>query len=380
MPVQTASADLSAHKGVLVLAETRDGALLPDSFALVSEAKRLADALGTTVTAIAVGCGSEKSARDLGGYGADEVILLDDPLLRTYTTEAYAKVVAEVALSRLPEAFLIAATHTGRDLAPRLAARLDTGLCADCMRIDADQASYESYLRETSALSDSEIRALDSFTVLGTRCDVTHDLKMTLPAFGGNLMATIVCPRFRPAMATVRTGLLETTPFSEERAAETVITRFPVSLSASDVRTEILETVRETKTTADLAEADVVIAVGRGIAKDPARGVALAEELAAVFGGLVGGTRVAIEKGWLSPDRQIGQSGRTVRPKLLIALGISGAAQFTIGVPKADCIVAVNKDKNAPIFSFADYGITGDVFRVVPELIRAFRTAKERNG
>ena len=366
---------MNGSKCVLVLAELRDGTFLPCSFELVSEGRRLADSLGCALTALAVGPLAEHAARELGGYGADEIVLADDPLLKDYTAEPYAKVVTDVIRARAPEAVLIAATRLGRDLAPRCAAILGTGLSADCVRIDADRDAYERYLAETSLLTAEEILRTRTLTAGGTAVDVSSAIRMTMPAYGGSLTATIVCPVSRPVMATVRPGAVERLPFDEVRAAKAAVTRFPVSLSPADVKTRVLETVRTQGDARTLADCEVVVAVGRGIAKDPERGIALAEELASALGGLVGGTRVAVEKGWIAPDRQIGQTGVTVRPKLLIALGISGAAQFTIGVPSADRVVAVNKDRNAPIFDFADYGIVGDVFRVVPELIRAFHAA-----
>ena len=203
-----------------------------------------------------------------------------------------------------------------------------------------------------------------------------RNLKMTRPAFGGHLMATIICPRFRPQMATVRPGVLKKGVYDEAKANAVVVEQVATDLSADDLKTKVLEVVKEAKELVDLTGAEVVVSVGRGISKDVEGGIKLAEELAAEFGGVVGGSRAAIDSGWLSADHQVGQTGKTVHPKLYVALGISGAIQHKAGMQDSECIVAVNKNDGAPIFDVADYGICGDLFKVVPMMIEAIKAAK----
>ena len=199
---------------------------------------------------------------------------------------------------------------------------------------------------------------------------------MTRPAFGGHLMATIICPRFRPQMATVRPGVLKKGAYDEAKANAVAIEKVDIALTADDIETKVLEVVKEAKELVDLTGADVVVSVGRGISKDVETGIKLAEELAEEFGGVVGGSRAAIDSGWLTADHQVGQTGKTVHPKLYVALGISGAIQHKAGMQDSECIVAVNKSETAPIFDVADYGICGDLFKVVPMMLDAIRAAK----
>ena len=265
-----------------------------------------------------------------------------------------------------PEAVLIGATNIGRDLGPRCAARLHTGLCADCTHLDVDVANYIQFLRESSTLDvDSQKWDMED-----------RNLKMTRPAFGGHLMATIICPRFRPQMATVRPGVLKKGEYNEEKANAVVVEKLPVAISEADIKTRVLEVVKEAKELVDLTGAEVVVSVGRGISKDVEKGIELAKELAAEFGGVLGGSRAAIDSGWLTADHQVGQTGKTVHPKLYVALGISGAIQHKAGMQDSECIVAVNKNDTAPIFDVADYGICGDLFKVVPLMTEAIRAAK----
>ena len=202
------------------------------------------------------------------------------------------------------------------------------------------------------------------------------NLKMTRPAFGGHLMASIFCPRFRPAMATVRPGVMKKREFCADCAEKVEILHPAFELSASDIKTEVVETVKAAKKLVDLIGADFIVSVGRGISKDVEGGIKLAEELAEVLGGVVGGSRATIDSGWLSADHQVGQTGKTVHPKVYVALGISGAIQHKAGMQDSECIIAVNKNENAPIFEVADYGIVGDLFKVVPELIESIKAAK----
>ena len=214
--------------------------------------------------------------------------------------------------------------------------------------------------------------------VMGQDHDVSRDLKMTRPAFGGNLMATIICPRFRPAMATVRPGVMKRAAYDEAKAAAVVVTRPAFELSEADIETDVLEVVKAAKKLVDLVGADYIVSVGRGISKDVEGGIKLAEELAEELGGVVGGSRVAIDSGWLSADHQVGQTGKTVHPQVYVALGISGSIQHKAGMSESGCIIAVNKNEAAPIFEIADYGICGDLFKVTPMLIEAIRAEKAK--
>ena len=360
--------NLADFSGVWVFCEQRQGKLQPTVLELISEARKLADDMGTEVCGLLLGGkGVGEMAKELGAYGADKVLVAEDDLLETYTTDAYAKVICDTVMARKPEIMLIAATNIGRDLGPRCAARLHTGLTADCTHLDVDVEKYAAFLKEASTLPEAQIDALD-------RAD--RNLKMTRPAFGGHLMATIICPRFRPQMATVRPGVLKKGEYDEAKANAVAVEKLDIALSADDIETKVLEVVKEAKELVDLTGADVVVSVGRGISKDVETGIKLAEELAAEFGGVVGGSRAAIDSGWLTADHQVGQTGKTVHPKLYVALGISGAIQHKAGMQDSECIVAVNKADSAPIFDVADYGICGDLFKVVPMMIDAIRAAK----
>ena len=371
------SADIAAFKGgVWVFCEQRQGSMMPTSFELISEGRKLADELGTKLYGILLGHNIEGIAKELGGYGADGVYVCDHPLLENYTTDGYTKVICDLVEEKKPEIMLIGATNIGRDLGPRCAARLHTGLCADCTHLDVDMGIYKDFLREASTLAPEKIDALNTAIVLGEKHDVSRDLKMTRPAFGGHLMASIICPRFRPAMATVRPGVMKKAPYDQAKADACVIEKVNVALSEDDMDTQVVEVVKAAKKLVDLIGADVVVSVGRGISKDVEGGIKLAEELAEVLGGVVGGSRATIDSGWLSADHQVGQTGKTVHPKIYVALGISGAIQHKAGMQDSECIIAVNKNENAPIFEIADYGICGDLFKVTPMLTEAIKAAK----
>ena len=358
-------ADFNDYKGVWVFCEQRQGKLMSTDFELVSEARKLADELGCEVTGLLLGDNVDGIAKELGGYGADQVMVCDSPLLKDYTTDAYAKVVCDMVNAYKPEVLLIGATNIGRDLGPRCAARLHTGLTADCTHLDVDVAKYKDFLRTTSTID-----------VDNTKFEENTNLKMTRPAFGGHLMATIICPRFRPQMSTVRPGVMKKAPFDQAKADAVKITKPSFTLSEADMDTEVVEVVKAAKKLVDLIGADYIVSVGRGISKDVEGGIKLAEELADVLGGVVGGSRVAIDSGWLTADHQVGQTGTTVHPKVYIALGISGSIQHKAGMSESECIIAVNKNETAPIFEIADYGICGDLFKVTPMLIEAFKAAK----
>ena len=371
------SADIAAFNGgVWVFCEQRQGTMMPTSFELISEGRKLADELGTKLYGILLGHNIEGIAKELGGYGADGVYVCDHPLLENYTTDGYTKVICDVIEEYKPEMMLIGATNIGRDLGPRCAARLHTGLCADCTHLDVDMGIYKDFLREASTLPAEKIDGLNTAMVLGEKHDVSRDLKMTRPAFGGHLMASIICPRFRPAMATVRPGVMKKAPFDQAKADACELIKPNFSLTEADMQTQVIEVVKAAKKLVDLIGADVVVSVGRGISKDVEGGIKLAEELAEVLGGGVGGSRATIDSGWLSADHQVGQTGKTVHPKIYVALGISGAIQHKAGMQDSECIIAVNKNENAPIFEIADYGICGDLFKVTPMLIEAIKAAK----
>lgn len=368
--------DIAAFKDVWVFCEQRQGKLMPTDFELISEGRRLADELGVELCGLLLGDGVEGLAKELGGYGADKVYVCDHPLLKNYTTDGYTAAICQVIEEYKPEVMLFGATNIGRDLGPRCAARLHTGLCADCTHLDVEMNNYKDFLREASTLAPEKIDGMGTAMVLGEKHDVSRDLKMTRPAFGGHLMASIICPRFRPSMATVRPGVMKTAPFNQAKADTCQIVKPAFQLSESDMETEVVEIVKAAKKLVDLIGADFIVSVGRGISKDVEGGIKLAEELAAELGGVVGGSRATIDSGWLTADHQVGQTGKTVHPKVYVALGISGAIQHKAGMQDSECIIAVNKNDTAPIFEIADYGICGDLFKVAPLLTDAVRAAK----
>ena len=361
------SKDTAAFKGVWVFCEQREGVIMSTSYQLLSEGRKLADELGSKLYGVLLGDNVEGLAKELGGYGADGVYVCQDALLKDYTTGGYTKAICDLVHEYKPEVLLIGATNIGRDLGPRLAARLHTGLCADCTHLDIDVPKYKDFLRASSTLAPA---AIDSIK------EGDRNLKMTRPAFGGHLMATIICPRFRPAMATVRPGVMKKAAFDQAKADACEIIKPNFTLTADDVQTEVVEVVKAAKKMVDLIGADVVVSVGRGISKDVETGIKLAEELAEVLGGVVGASRAVVDSGWMSADHQVGQTGKTVHPKIYVALGISGAIQHKAGMQDSECIIAVNKNETAPIFEIADYGICGDLFKVVPQLIEAIKAAQ----
>ena len=372
------SADIAAFNGgVWVFCEQRQGTMMPTSFELISEGRKLADELGTKLYGILLGHNIEGIAKELGGYGADGVYVCDHPLLENYTTDGYTKVICDVIEEYKPEMMLIGATNIGRDLGPRCAARLHTGLCADCTHLDVDMGIYKDFLREASTLPAEKIDGLNTAMVLGEKHDVSRDLKMTRPAFGGHLMASIICPRFRPAMATVRPGVMKKAPFDQAKADACQIVKPAFALAAEDIKTEVLSVEKAAEKLVDLIGADVIVSVGRGISKDVNKGIELAEQLAAALGGgVVGASRAVTDAGWMTADHQVGQTGKTVHPKIYVALGISGAIQHLAGMQESEFIVAVNKNESAPLFEVADIGICGDLFKVAPLLLQAIKDTK----
>lgn len=353
-------------RGVWVFCEQRQGKLMPTCFELMSEARKLADDLGVELCGLLLGDRVEGIAKELGGYGADKVIVCESPLLKDYTTDGYTKAVCQMVQTYKPEALLIAATNIGRDLGPRCSARLHTGLCADCTSLHVDTDKYIEFLSKNSNIDVTKIKSDPE----------DRGLKMTRPAFGGHLMATIICPRFRPQMATVRPGVMKKAEFDQAKADACVIEKATVDVSEKEIRTKVLETVKEARALVDLIGAEVIVSVGRGISKDVEGGIKLANELADLMGGVVGASRAVVDAGWMTADHQVGQTGKTVCPKIYIALGISGAIQHKAGMQDAECIIAVNKNDTAPMFEIADYGICGDLFKVVPMMIEEAKTLK----
>ena len=359
--------DTAAFKGVWVFCEQREGQIQTISYQLLSEGRKLANDLGVELCGVVMGSElNEDYVKALGGYGADRVYNIDSPLLKDYTTDGYAKALCDLIMEKKPEIMLIGATNLGRDLGPRCAARLHTGLTADCTHLDVDVEKYKNFLRTTSNID-----------VDNTKFEENTNLKMTRPAFGGHLMATIICPRFRPQMSTVRPGVMKKAPFDQAKADACQIVKPAFELSAADIKTEVLSVEKAAEKLVDLIGADVIVSVGRGISKDVNKGIELAEQLAAALGGgVVGASRAVTDAGWMTADHQVGQTGKTVHPKIYVALGISGAIQHTAGMQDSECIIAVNKNESAPIFGVADYGIVGDLFKVVPELIKQIEAAK----
>ena len=324
--------NIADYKGVWVFAEQREGELQKVSLELLGEGRRQADKLGVKLTALLLGSNIEGLSKTLAEHGADEVLIADDKLLEHYTTDAYTKVICDLVNERKPGILFVGATFIGRDLGPRVAARLNTGLTADCTSIDVEVEN--------------------------------GDLLATRPAFGGNLMATIACPEHRPQMATVRPGVFAKV---ESDGANCNIEKVNVELTDSDVRTKVLETVKTAKDIIDISEAKVIVSGGRGVGSK--ENFALLEELANILGGTVAGSRAAVEKGWIENAYQVGQTGKTVKPSIYIACGISGAIQHVAGMQDSDMIIAVNKDETAPIMKVADYAIVGDIKKVLPELL-----------
>ena len=351
---------------VFVYCEIEEGIIADVSLELLTKGRTLATELGVKLEAIVLGSDLKGVEKQVFPYGVDVLWLGDDKRLAPYTTLPHTSILVNLFKQEKPQIAFMGASSIGRDLGPRCAARLHTGLCADCTHLDVDVANYIQFLRESSTLDvDSQKWDMED-----------RNLKMTRPAFGGHLMATIICPRFRPCMATVRPGVMKKNVFDQAKADACEIVKPSFQLSESDLNTEVVEVVKAAKKLVDLIGADYIVSVGRGISKDVEGGIKLAEELADVLGGVVGGSRATIDSGWLSADHQVGQTGKTVHPKVNIALGISGAIQHKAGMQDSECIIAVNKNDTAPIFEIADYGICGDLFKVTPMLIEAIKAAK----
>lgn len=330
-------------KDVFVVIEQREGYVQKVGLELLGEAQKLAAALGEKVVAVLMGSNITGKARMLYEYGADKVVLVDDPILKHYVTEPYAKALTTVIGLYDPNVVLFGASSIGRDLAPRVAGRVHTGLTADCTKLDVDT---ENGL-----------------------------LLMTRPAFGGNIMATIVCKNYRPQMATVRPGVMKMPERKEVAECEPEVVR--IAFEPSDMNVEIVEVLPKTTKSVDITEAKVLVSGGR--ATGGAEGFEPLRKLAEVLGGEVSSSRVGVDSGWIEKDRQVGQTGKTVRPDLYVACGISGAIQHLAGMEDSEFILAINKDATCPMMEIADLGIQGDIKKIVPKLTEAiakFKAAK----
>lgn len=330
--------DLESYRGVWVFVEQEKGKAAAVSLELLSEARRLAEELDTYVGAVVIGNNVYHLTREAFAYGADVVYLVENQVLKEYRTDPYNQALVSLIEKYKPEIVLLGATYNGRDLAPRTAASIYTGLTADCTELSINKEN--------------------------------NQLEQTRPAFGGNVMATIVCPERRPQMATVRPKVMNMSEPDYDRTGKVI--KLDLELKEEDVRTKILEVVSHAGDTVKLEEADIIVAGGKGLGGP--EGFKIIKELAEVLGGALGASRGAVDAGWIASYHQIGQTGKTVRPKLYIACGISGAVQHLTGMQSADTIVAINKDHEAPVFSLADYGIVGDLYEVVPFLIEEFKS------
>lgn len=338
--------DIKDYKNVYVFAEQRGGMIQSVAYELLGKARDLADALGEKVVAMLVGYNVKAQAQSLIEMGADEVLVADNVELFDYLTEQYSQVVYQMITERKPGIVLYGATTIGRDLAPRLASRLKTGLTADCTKLEI------ATVEETGE----------------------KQFRSTRPAFGGNLMATILCPNTRPQMSTVRPGVMQKRV--REAGRQGVVTVFEPKFDTSKFKVRVLETIKEEKATVDISEAKILVSGGRGVHNK--EGFDKLQDLANVLGGQVSSSRAMVDNGVMPHERQVGQTGKTVRPNLYMACGISGAIQHLAGMEESDFIIAINKDKFAPIFSVADLGIVGDLHKIVPMLTERLKKEVEK--
>lgn len=337
--------NISEYKGVFVFAEQRDRKVQKVALELIGKGKELSKELNTTVTAVLLGKDMKDEAKRLCYAGADKVIYVDNDLLDIYMTEPYVYTMNQLIATKKPEIVLYGATAIGRDMAPRVSARVHTGLTADCtgLAVEAD---------------DTEAEKLN--------------LMMTRPAFGGNIMATIACPNHRPQMATVRPGVMQVAKYSEENPVN--VEEYKIEIPKECKNVEILDVTKIIQQRMNIEEANVLVSGGRGM--HGPENYPMLEELADLLGGTISASRAAVDAGWVPKDRQVGQTGKTVRPNLYIACGISGAIQHLAGMEESDFIIAINKDETAPIFDVADVGIVGDIFQVIPLLIEELKKEK----
>ena len=332
---------IAKTKDLWVFIETKnDGSAAKVGLELLTPGRDLANKQGGELVAVVIGYKTDSAVDAASRLGADKVIVVDAPEYAQYTTDAYVIALHALIEKYAPTSMLLGATNRGRDLGPRLSCRLKTGLTADCTSLDIDEES--------------------------------GNVAWTRPAFGGNLMATILCPEQRPQLGTVRPGVFKKGEFGEANAE---IIREDIRVEEEQIRTQVLEVIHEmNQEKVDLEGAEIIVSGGRGVGGP--EGFAPIRELAEVLGATVGASRAAVDSGWINYAHQVGQTGKTVAPKLYIACGISGAIQHLAGMSGSDCIVAINKDPDAPIFSVADYGIVGDLFKVIPVLISEIKKAK----
>lgn len=331
-------------KDIYVIVEQVDGIIQKVGIELIGIANKLAKDLNQKVVAVMLGHNISDLTNTLIKHGADKVIYVDDPILDIYVTEPYTKALFEIIEDKEPEIVLFGATSIGRDLAPRVSARVHTGLTADCTKLEIDPE--------------------------------TKLLLMTRPAFGGNIMATIVCENYRPQMATVRPGVMEALPKDDARSGE--IENFKVQFKPEDMNIKIREVVKSTNTKVDITEANILVSGGRGIGNQESFDVL--KELANELGGLVSSSRANVDAGWIGKERQVGQTGKTVRPNLYMACGISGAIQHLAGMEESECIIAINNNPDAPIFDVADLGVVGDLHKILPILIDKIKNIKSNKA
>jgi electron transfer flavoprotein alpha subunit len=335
-------ADITGYKGVWVFAEQRSGKVAPVSYELLGAGRRLADELGTDLAAVLFGA-DDSEAKELIKWGADKVYMSSDQIFERFNDEPYSAMLASLIKAHRPEIVIAGATPIGRSFLPRVAAKLRTGLTADCtsLKIDKD----------------------------------TRNLLQIRPAFGGNIMATILSPNTRPQMATVRPRVMKRGQYDENKTGEII----PVQAEGIPSRTKVLDTIKEeSDMTCNLQEADIIVSGGRGLG-DP-KGFKLIAELAELLGGTVGSSRAAVDEGWIPYRHQVGQTGKTVCPKIYVACGISGAVQHLVGMQSSDIIIAINKNPDAPIFNVATCGIVGDLYEIIPLLIKKIREIRENGG
>ena len=349
--------NLEEYKGVYVFAQQVDNEISPIAFELLGKAKDLAGDLNQEVVAVLIGSGIKNLADQLAEYGADKVIVVDDPELKEYRTEPYAHALASVIEKYKPEIVLVGATAIGRDLGPTVSARVATGLTADCTVLE---------------IGDFPLQPMPG------REQKHNQLLMTRPAFGGNTIATIACPDHRPQMATVRPGVMQ--KIDPIKGAKAVVEEFNPGFTPDNRYVTIKEIVKAVSDVEDIMDAKILVSGGRGVGS--AENFKLLEDLAEVLGGTVSCSRAVVDAGWKHKDLQVGQTGKTVRPHVYFAIGISGAIQHVAGMEESDIIIAINKDEDAPIFDVADYGVVGDLNKIVPQLtekIKAAKAAKVQN-
>ncbi|MHA1669995.1 MAG: FAD-binding protein [Promethearchaeota archaeon] len=332
-------ANKSKFKGVWVIAEHYGGKIHKVAYQLLGKGRELADILKTDLTIVILGTNFAKILSSFGDYGADQVIYVESKMLKHYYSDIYVNILSDLVSERKPEIILVGATPTGRDFAPRLAKRLNTGLTADCTGLEVEEE--------------------------------TRNLRQTRPTFGGNLMATIRTPISRPQMATVRPGIFKA---SNKTKKEIKIIKIEKDLKETDSVLKVLKVIKRQKTKINLEDSEIIVSGGRGVGSK--EGFRIIKELADALGAELGGSRVTVELNWVDPDRQVGQTGKTVSPKLYVACGISGAIQHLVGMENSEIIVAINRDKDAPIFNIAHYCIVGDLHEIVPILTQEIRKIK----